>query len=393
MPRIARVLAVVVAFLPLLAALSPARASCFPQIHFSQVATGAYRYVLFPEGTPATPVSIVGRLWQPGLYAGTNQGTCDETHWLIRCNDDCAPHPGPAFYIDGLLGGMACTSGCPDGEMILLLEERGSGGGLFLAARVDESPGSLFDFSRLGVDLVPVPIPKPRIQGWSQGVATVQLDDPAPGFFGLPGVPAWGTISAFHVLVWRGLGSPPMDPAAWTDLVRLPYTGGTTSGAVAIGDPCPANGARVFLAAALELDGGQVLTEYISQPASLGCIPERWFAGGHVPEGGAEGLQVSRSSPGDLTLTWSPSCVPNNIAAVYEGTLGDWTSHVPRDCAVGPTTTTFPEPENSAYYLVVPQTVNLNPPDVEGSYGLLRDGSERPQSAQACLPQVVVECP
>jgi len=61
--------------------------------------------------------------------------------------------------------------------------------------------------------------------------------------------------------------------------------------------------------------------------------------------------------------------------------------------AAGPGTATFAEPAASAYYLIVPVSLNFNPPDVEGSYGLLRDGSERPPGLQACYPQAVVECP
>jgi hypothetical protein len=378
--------------LALWAAQTTTQANCFPAVEFSQIATGNYHYVLFPAGSPATAESIVGRFWQPGQYTGTNQGSCDETFWLTRCGEDCTiQSTGPVFYINGTLGGMSCDSGCPDGEMIVMLEERG---GLFLIARVNETPGPMFDFSRLGTDLVPVPIPKPRVVSSAPGVILgLEFDDPAAGFRGLPGVPATTTITAIHVLIWRGVGTPPLGRQGWTLLSRLPYTGGTTSGTVNIGDPCPPNGANVHVAAALELENGAVLTDYISSRTITGCIPERWYAGGHVPEGGSEGLQLSRSSEGELTLSWSPSCVSQNIVAIYEGVLGDWTSHAPRDCGVGPTTATFAEPEGSAYYLVVPVAVNLLPPDVEGSYGLLKDGSERSPSAQACYPQAITECP
>ena len=73
--------------------------------------------------------------------------------------------------------------------------------------------------------------------------------------------------------------------------------------------------------------------------------------------------------------------------------LGDWTSHVPLSCgALSPAT--FSEPAGDAYFLVVPQMYNSIPPDVEGSYGLLRDGSERPRGTQTCIPQQgIVECP
>ncbi len=61
--------------------------------------------------------------------------------------------------------------------------------------------------------------------------------------------------------------------------------------------------------------------------------------GGHVAETGGDALRLSRSAGGALTLTWGPSCVIVNGFAVYEGVLGDWTSHVPRSCAaVSPAT-------------------------------------------------------
>jgi hypothetical protein len=380
-----------VALLLFLIALGPARANCVP-IRFSQIASANYHYVLLPAGSQGTDDSLVGRFWQAGTPA-VNQGNCDETSWLHRCGTDCTVvSDGPAFYIDGNLDSMPCNPGCPSGEMALLLEDLAPYGE-FLVARVDETPGRLFDFSRLGVDLRPIPIPPPVAQSYSGGTVTVGIADPAPGFYGLLGVPATGTITAFRLLTFRG-SAPSVSRSAWTEVARFPYSGGMTTGSASEVDPCPVNDPRpLYLAVALELDGS-VLTDYVSTPASGGhCIPERWFGGGHAAETGSDALRLSRSAEGELTLTWGPSCVTPNGFAVYEGVLGDWTSHVPRTCAaVSPAT--FSEPAGNAYYLVVPEMVNFYPPDVEGSYGLLRDGSERPQSAQACFPQqVIVACP
>ena len=142
-----------------LVALSPARANCF-QNRFSQVASGSYHYVLLPAASVGTDESLVGRFWQFGDPA-VNQGTCDESNWLHRCGTDCTvQNDGPAFYVDGELGSMPCNPGCPHGEMVLFLEDRAPYGE-FLTARVDESPTALFDFSRLGVDLRPIAIPRP----------------------------------------------------------------------------------------------------------------------------------------------------------------------------------------------------------------------------------------
>ena len=390
----ARPIRALVFLLPAFATCAPARGSCFPQIQFSQVASGNYHYVLLPSNSQATSASLVGRFWQAGAPA-VNQGTCDETPWLQRCGSDCViQSDGPAFFVDGNLGTMQCASGCPQGQLVLLLEDRQGAGGIFLAARVDETPGPLFDFSRLGVDLRPIPIPRPQLTSVTGGIQ-VQIADPAPGFYGLPGIPATGTITAFRVLSYRG-SSPPANRTAWTPLARFPYSGGTTTGTVPLtaSDFCPSNDPRpLHLAVALELDG-QVLTDYVSLARSGTCLPERWYGGGHVPEGGSEGLQLARSAGGELTLTWGGSCVTPNSSAVYEGVLGEWTSHAPRTCNAPSTTATFLEPAGSAYYLVVPVQLNFFPPDVEGSYGLLRDGSERPAGAQRCFPdQGIVDCP
>lgn len=374
-----------------LVALSPARANCF-QDRFSQVASGSYHYVLLPAGSVGTDESLVGRFWQFGDPA-VNQGACDESNWLHRCGTDCTvQNDGPAFYVDGQLGNMPCNPGCPRGEMVILLEDRAPYGE-FLAARVNESPTSLFDFSRLGVDLRPIAIPRPIVQSYSSGNYTVRIDDPASGFYGLPGVPATATIKAFRLLTIRA-ANPSASRTAWTEVARFPYNGGLTTGSAYAGDPCPSNDPRPLkLAVALELEGG-VLTDYVSTPTSAGlCIPERWYGGGHVAETGGDALRLSRSAGGALTLTWGPSCVIVNGFAVYEGVLGDWTSHVPRSCAaVSPAV--YSEPAGNAYYLVVPEMINVNPPDVEGSYGRLRGGSERPRGAQACMPeQGIVPCP
>jgi hypothetical protein len=383
-----------VAFLLPLIALSPARANCYPTpIRFSQVATGTYHYVLLPAGSQATDTSLVGRFWQLGNTA-VNQGDCDETNWLHRCGTDCTVQSdGPAFWIDGDLESMPCNPGCPSGEMVVLLEDLNYYGE-FLAARVDESPGTLFDYSRLGVDLRPIAIPPPVVlSSTPDGTVTVRMADPAPGFYGLPGVPATGTITAFRLLTFRG-NVPPVSRTAWTEAARFPYTGGTTTGTAFVGDPCPSNDPRPLqIATALELEG-TVLTAYVSAPKTTAMCPtERAYGGGHAAETGSDALHLSRSADGELTLTWGPPCVTPNGFAVYEGVLGDWTSHVPLSCyAVSPAT--ISEPAGNAYYLIVPEQVNINSPDFEGSYGLLRDGSERPRGTQTCIPdQYIVACP
>lgn len=110
---------------------------------------------------------------------------------------------------------------------------------------------------------------------------------------------------------------------------------------------------------------------------------------GAVPDGanvqGAP-LMVSLEG-GNVTLTWGASCGGGTDYAIYEGTLGNYMSHVPVACSTsGLTSSTFPAPGHSTYYLVVPVV-----PGAEGSYGLRSNGTERPPSATACRPQQILD--
>ena len=86
-------------------------------------------------------------------------------------------------------------------------------------------------------------------------------------------------------------------------------------------------------------------------------------------------LTVGKGIGGAIDLYWSPSCLASDVDyGVYEGTLGDFTSHVSRICATsGTTTATIVPGAGSMYYLVVPHNGSVG-----GSYG--RDGAsvERP---------------
>jgi hypothetical protein len=74
--------------------------------------------------------------------------------------------------------------------------------------------------------------------------------------------------------------------------------------------------------------------------------------------------------------------------AIYEGILGDFTSHGWRDCGASGPSVTFTPLEGDTYYLVVPLNATR-----EGSYGRDSEGLERPPGALACLPQQVAPCP
>ncbi|HXH28273.1 MAG TPA: calcium-binding EGF-like domain-containing protein [Candidatus Polarisedimenticolia bacterium] len=111
---------------------------------------------------------------------------------------------------------------------------------------------------------------------------------------------------------------------------------------------------------------------------------------GTVPDGtNGPPLTVDLASGGGVTLTWDPSCLATDTDyAVYEGVLGDFTSHQPRFCGTGGATTlSFLPQSDIAYFLVVPLNWVR-----EGSYGLMSGNLERPPSAAACLPQLIAAC-
>ena len=94
--------------------------------------------------------------------------------------------------------------------------------------------------------------------------------------------------------------------------------------------------------------------------------------------GSVLGLQLGRSEavPGDLVLSWTPSCgATANDYGIYEGILGSWYTHNKRDCEDdgGDLTETITPSDGDRYYLVVPLDENA-----EGSYGVRWNGDERP---------------
>ncbi|MEE8412185.1 MAG: hypothetical protein V3S47_06750 [Acidobacteriota bacterium] len=110
---------------------------------------------------------------------------------------------------------------------------------------------------------------------------------------------------------------------------------------------------------------------------------------GGIP-GGVGGLQVTKNG-GQLDLVWNPSCsVDASDYSVYEGTLGDWTSHMPVMCATGGAVSIPVNPASgSVYFLIAPRNTT-----VEGSYGTDSEGFDRTTSLAACMAvQDTTTCP
>ena len=113
---------------------------------------------------------------------------------------------------------------------------------------------------------------------------------------------------------------------------------------------------------------------------------------GRIPNGAdvpGSQLSVDKEAGGEITLSWGASCLLGDTDfEVYEGTLGDFTSHAAKFCTTGGATTkTFSPAAGSTYYLVVPRNASR-----EGSYGTDSGVNERPQGGSACLVQSIDAC-
>ena len=117
-------------------------------------------------------------------------------------------------------------------------------------------------------------------------------------------------------------------------------------------------------------------------------------AAGASGAGVVDGLTIRRSTvtPGNLVLNWRASCSADAVGyAIYEGTIGNFSSHTLMDCSDDgtPLTEEIQPSAGSRYYLVVP----LSATD-EGSYGKRSDDLERPRGVAVCLTsQATGGCP
>jgi hypothetical protein len=115
------------------------------------------------------------------------------------------------------------------------------------------------------------------------------------------------------------------------------------------------------------------------------------IAGGVPDGGGAPGVPLTarRISSSTIRLSWGESCGPAPIDyEIYEGQLGNFTSHVPYSCTTeGATSIDIGVSPGNRYYLVVPVRDGF-----EGSYGTNSAGVELAPSALACTPQTISSC-
>ena len=146
------------------------------------------------------------------------------------------------------------------------------------------------------------------------------------------------------------------------------WSAGTTSHCTALGGAVPGGNPRC---------GCNVVETGVPMP------------GAAVASGRVAGLTVARDGSGGLLLAWAASCTAtDDDYAVYEGTLGDFTSHASALCSTGGATSATVQPgTGDRYYLVVPRSSQR-----EGSYGTSGGGAERPPATSACVPQLAQGC-
>ena len=172
--------------------------------------------------------------------------------------------------------------------------------------------------------------------------------------------------------------------------VPLSFT--TAAGSLEVVAPAHGNIAPPGYYMLFVLDGAGVPSEASFVRLGAGVSPA-----GAVPDG--SGLDVPltldrSATTGELDLSWGNSCsLTDTDYVVYEGSIGDWTSHVPvadPSCTTnGATSATITPEPGDRYYLVVP----LSDTGFEGGYGSRSDGTLRQPSLQACEVQSIGLCP
>ncbi len=119
----------------------------------------------------------------------------------------------------------------------------------------------------------------------------------------------------------------------------------------------------------------------IGSPAACGSVPQYAVQG--------EQLRV-RKSGSQVRLNWGASCNPQDTDyVVYEGVLGNFSSHTPVLCTTsGAREVTMTPAVGGRYYLVGPRNASR-----EGSLGVSSSGAERPAGVSSCLPRLALQCP
>jgi hypothetical protein len=261
---------------------SAARANCFPAVLFSQVSFDyGYDYVHVPDPLDPSWDRIVGRFWEGGFRDGGQEGTYDDSQWLWACSGYACGGgvPGRVFYLNGNLGAAGVIN-CPrDADLVVVLQtpsldQTWAG---FAAGRVSYTPTEFYeyDFAHIRRDWTFAAIPRPRYTRYTRTLEGLELDltldDVAGGIYTVNPVDRTGVVSAYRVHAFRGLDDPGRAASSWgIPLAATPYTGSGGNLAHLVVSCAP--GERdVWLATALEFDGGQFSGDYLGAALHLDC--------------------------------------------------------------------------------------------------------------------------
>ena len=165
-------------------------------------------------------------------------------------------------------------------------------------------------------------------------------------------------------------------------------TNGSGDDFLVFGEPTTVAGTTFLPGQVVRYDGVSFQSHWLDPSFSAGAGASALSLPGSP--GDVSGLLLSKQDP-DVSMTWDPSCSSEaSDFAVFEGTLGDYTSHLPVICSTsGALNAIVPADGTSHYYVVAPVNGMF-----EGSYGADSTGAERPASTNPCLAeQRITACP
>lgn len=267
-------------------------ASCGTFKAFGQIGINGYTYTFMPTTSTNSQASIIGSFWEVGAAATDSSGAgCPDDAWVKVCDASqfsCGGNPtGKTRYMYGAMAGPGCqpTNGCPGGgDANFLVQDVSTDGqhSFFALARVSETlaASTAYDLTRLSANVSLVEIPRPTVNSSSRAGTTinlnVNLNAVQTGFFGLAGQTAQGpgNISGVRIMTFTGLTDPGRGRAAgWqADTISRPYTGASINVPL-FAVNCANIANDVFVATALEFDGGAVTSDYVSQSVRVECDP------------------------------------------------------------------------------------------------------------------------
>jgi len=295
-----------------------------------------------------------------------------------------------------------------------------------MALRVDPNDDAMryWDFSRvdpgpspgvLEMERFPTPI---VLSGWGFPPAfdvVLRYPDVAAAVHGVNGpddtpLPTSEIVKSYDLYIHYGQDDPGRDVENWTLFYQTPYVSGGID-QLSLSLPCTVDEDPIHLALGLTFHGGsgpdvvsrlvgssRIFTwcDFIYKPNPAGCTPD----GGRFVAGSP--LRLDKEVVGEtatLTVYTGGGCSGRDEGLyVYEGTLGDFESHVPVSCDTWPSP--FQAAQGNTYYLVVPYSRQLFfedewtlVPSRQGSYGRNSGGEERPAGLSWCLTTWFEDCP